>query len=42
MLRLTLTTENSNYKLKIFTEDFSYTGQALLQDLFLNTITPFL
>lgn len=41
MLRLTLTTENSNYKLKIFTEDFSYTGQALLQDLFLNTITPF-
>lgn len=41
MLRLTLTTENSNYKLKIFTEDFSYTGQALLQDLFLNTVTPF-
>ena len=41
MLRLSLTTENSNYKLKIFTEDFSYTGQALLQDLFLNTITPF-
>lgn len=41
MLRLTQTTLNSNYKLKIFTEDFSYTGQALLQDLFLNTITPF-
>jgi len=41
MLRLTQTTVNSNYKLKIFTEDFSYTGQALLQDLFLNTITPF-
>ena len=31
---------NTNYKLRIFTEDFTYTGQAFLEDLFLNTSTP--
>jgi hypothetical protein len=40
MLRLTLTTENSNYKLKIFTEDFTFSGQAFLEDTFLKTSTP--
>ena len=40
MLRLTQTTENSNYKLKIFTEDFTFAGQAFLEDTFLKTITP--
>ncbi|PPZ90590.1 hypothetical protein C3729_12715 [Cloacibacterium normanense] len=40
MLRLTQTTENSNYKLKIFTEDFTFSGQAFLEDTFLQTSTP--
>lgn len=40
LLRLTQTTENSNYKLKIFTEDFTFSGQAFLEDTFLQTSTP--
>lgn len=40
LLRLTQTTENSNYKLKIFTEDFTFSGQAFLEDTFLKTSTP--
>ena len=40
MLRLAQTTVNSNYKLKIFTEDFTFSGQAFLEDTFLKTSTP--
>ncbi len=39
-LKLAQTTANTNYKLKIFTEDFTFTGQAFLEDTFLNTSTP--
>lgn len=39
-LKLAQTTANTNYKLKIFTEDFTFTGQAFLEDTFLKTITP--
>lgn len=39
-LKIAQTTANTNYKLKIFTEDFTFTGQAFLEDTFLNTSTP--
>lgn len=39
-LKLAQTTANTNYKLKIFTEDFTFTGQAFLEDTFLKTSTP--
>lgn len=39
-LKLAQTTTNTNYKLKIFTEDFTFAGQAFLEDTFLKTITP--
>lgn len=39
-LKLAQTTANTNYKLKIFTEDFTFSGQAFLEDTFLQTSTP--
>ena len=39
-LKIAQTTANTNYKLKIFTEDFTFTGQTFLEDTFLNTSTP--
>ena len=39
-LKIAQTTANTNYKLKIFTEDFTFTGQAFLEDTFLQTSTP--
>lgn len=36
-IRLTQSTAGSNYKLKLYTEDFTFSGQAFLQDLFLGT-----
>lgn len=39
-LKIAQTTANTNYKLKIFTEDFTFTGQAFLEDTFLKTSTP--
>lgn len=39
-LKIAQTTTNTNYKLKIFTEDFTFTGQAFLEDTFLKTSTP--
>ena len=39
-LKLAQTTANTNYKLKIFAEDFTFTGQAFLEDTFLKTSTP--
>ena len=39
-LKIAQTTANTNYKLKIFTEDFTFSGQAFLEDTFLQTSTP--
>ena len=39
-LKIAQTTANTNYKLKIFTEDFTFTGQTFLEDTFLQTSTP--
>ncbi|MGB4448519.1 MAG: T9SS type A sorting domain-containing protein [Cloacibacterium sp.] len=39
-LKLAQTTANTYYKLKIFTEDFTFSGQAFLEDTFLKTSTP--
>lgn len=39
-LKIAQTTTNTNYKLKIFTEDFTFSGQAFLEDTFLQTSTP--
>lgn len=39
-LKIAQTTANTNYKLKIFTEDFTFSGQAFLEDTFLKTSTP--
>lgn len=38
-IRITQTTVNSNYKLKIYTENFTFSGQAFLQDLYLGTLS---
>lgn len=39
-VKIAQTTANTNYKLKIFTENFTYTGQAYLEDIYLNKSTP--
>ncbi len=39
-VRLSNTSVGINYKLKLYTENFSFTGTAILQDLFLGTSTP--
>jgi hypothetical protein len=39
-LKIAQTTANTNYKLKIFTQGFTFTGQAFLEDTFLKTSTP--
>lgn len=38
-IRVTQTTVNSNYKLKLYTENFTFSGQAFLQDLYLGTLS---
>lgn len=39
-IKLAQTAENSTYKLSIFTEDFTFSGQAFLEDTFLKESTP--
>lgn len=41
-LRISQAIVGANYKLKLYTENFIFTGTAYLQDLFLGTTTPIL